>query len=119
MIRIALRYLLSGIPAPPPLGVYLWATLSVLLFGTLNLLFKAELWPATPAVPRLLGWTTVLAALAAVLQVLAWGWQWLQAYTGPGWLRRLASAVYMGGALLGLLLWLLGAVAWAMTVSRH
>ena len=117
MLRLMLRYLLSGIPAPPPLGGYLWSTLGVLVLSILSLLFKAELWPTTPALPRLLELATGLAALAAVPQALWWGWQWLQAYSGPSWLRRLASVGYVGGAMLCSLLWLLGLVNWLMKVG--
>ena len=119
MLRIMLRYLLSGIPAPPAPSNYAWATLSVLVFGLVNLVFQTELWPATPAMPRLLEIATGLSVLAAWPQVLWWGWQWLQAYTGPGWLRRVASVVYMCGAILGMLLWLLGAASWTTTVSSR
>jgi hypothetical protein len=119
MIRIVLRYLLSGIPAPPAPSNYAWATLSVLLFSLVNLVFQTELWPDMPAVPRQLEIVTGLAVLIAWPQALWWGWQWLQVYAGPEWLRRLASVGYIGGALLGLLLWLFGAVSWVMEVSSR
>ncbi len=100
------KLLFAGLFPPPGLGIGLWLTLLSLLIGALNLVFLAEIWPGTPAAKSVLLTLEWLLLLALLPQVLWWVWRWLRAYTGPGWLRVLATAVFLSGACVALALWL-------------
>lgn len=91
MMQAVLRYLLGGIPAPPPLGRATWVTLGVLVFSIVNVVGRTELWPHTPVLGR---WLPLAAGLAALLgsQVT---WVDLAAYTG-GLATVLALAQHRG-----------------------
>lgn len=104
--------LLVGLWPPPAPGTRLGLTLAGLAIGALNLAFLAEIWPHTPAArPRLLALEWLLV-LALVPQALWWAWRWRRAYAGPGWLRVLATAVFLSGAGATLFLWLAVLVGW-------
>jgi hypothetical protein len=101
-----LRRLAAGIAPPPAFGPRLWLTLATGVVGGLNLVFYSEIWPHTPAARPLLSALLWLVVLALPPQLLWWVWRWLRAYTGPGWLRLLATAVFLSGACLVLAGWL-------------
>ncbi len=92
------KLLLAGLWPLPPLGLRLWLTLAGLAVGVLNLVFLAEIWPHTPAAATTLLVLLWLLVLALLPQATAWAWRWLRAYAGPGWVRVLATAAFLGGA---------------------
>lgn len=97
-MRWWLRFLLSGLPAPPPVSRLLLITLGLLGLVGLNWQFRNEIWPNTPGVrsgvlPLGMG---ILWWLVLPPQVVAWGWRWLRACTGPSWLRLLLLMVLLG-----------------------
>ncbi|MGI4872745.1 MAG: hypothetical protein ACRYFX_16415 [Janthinobacterium lividum] len=47
-----------------------------------------------------------LLGLALLPQLMWWVWRRLRAYTGPGWMRLLATAAYLAGACVALVVWL-------------
>lgn len=96
------KLLFAGLFPLPALGIALWLTLLGLLIGALNLAFFTEIWPGTPTAKSTL---LALEWLLLLPQVLGWAWRWLRAYTGPGWLRVLATAVFLSGACVVLALW--------------
>jgi len=99
------KLLFAGLFPLPALGLGLWLTLLGLLIGALNLAFFTEIWPGTPAAKSALLTLEWLLLLALLPQALWWVWRWLRAYTGPGWLRVLATAVFLSGACVVLALW--------------
>ena len=101
------RLLFSGLLPPPPLGNRLAFTLMVGVILTLNLLLRVELWPHTPAAGPVLEALEALLVLALLPQLMRWGLRWVRAYTGPAWLRLLATTVYMSMACVGAVCWLL------------
>lgn len=101
-----LRRLAAGSTPPPAFGPRLWLTLATGAVGGLNLVFFSEVWPHTPAARPLLSALLWLVLLALPPQGLWWAWRWLRAYTGPGWLRLLATAAFLSGACVVLAGWL-------------
>ncbi|RZK61622.1 MAG: hypothetical protein EOO59_04600 [Hymenobacter sp.] len=111
------KLFLANLLPLPALGPRLWLTLAGLAIGGLNLVYLTEIWPHTPAAQSLLLKIEWLLLLALPPQVLWWAWRGLRASTGPGWLRGLATAVFLGGACLVLAGWvvlLLGGVGAAL-----
>ncbi|MGI4863631.1 MAG: hypothetical protein ACRYFZ_06875 [Janthinobacterium lividum] len=107
------KLLFAGLFPLPALGIGLWLTLLGLLIGALNLAFLAEIWPGTPTAKSTLLTLEWLLLLSLMPQAIWWAWRWLRACTGPGWLRMLATAVFLSGACVALALWfaiLLGGV---------
>ena len=98
--------LLTGLFPLPPLGRRLVFTLLATAAVGLNLLCLPELWPHTPNACRVLAVALWLLGLALVPQLMWWVWRWLRAYTGPGWVRLLATAAYLAGACVALVGWL-------------
>ncbi len=90
----------------PPLGLRLGLTLAGLAVGVLNLVFLAEVWPHTPAAAVVLLVLLWLLVLALLPQAARWAWRGLRAYAGPGWVRVLATAVFLSGAGVVLVGWL-------------
>ena len=101
-----LRRLAAGIAPPPAFGPRLWLTLAAGAFGGLNLVFFSEIWTHTPAARPLLSALLWLVVVVLPPQGLWWTWRWLRAYTGPGWLRLLVTAVFLSGTCLVLAGWL-------------
>jgi hypothetical protein len=100
------RLRFAGLLPSPPLGLRLWLTLGGLAVGALNLVFLAEIWPHTPAAAVALLVLLWLLVLALLPQAAWWAWRWLRAYAGPGWVRVLATAVFLSGACVVLVGWL-------------
>jgi hypothetical protein len=100
------KQLVAGLFPPPPLGTRLWLTLLGLAFGALNLAYLAEIWPHTAVAKTALLALEWLLLLAVLPQVLLWAWRWLRAYAGPVWLQVLATAVFLSGFCLAVVLWL-------------
>jgi hypothetical protein len=98
--------LFAGLFPPPPLGIRLWLTVLGLAVGGLNLAYLTEIWLHTPAAKTTLLAFEWLLLLAVLPQGLWWAWRWLRAYTGPGWLQVLATAMFLSGACVALALWL-------------
>ena len=99
------KLLVAGLCPLPALGPRLWLTLAGLAVGGLNLAYLAEIWPHTPAAKSVLLTAEWALLLALPPRALWWAWRGLRAYTGPAWLRRLATAVFLGGACLVLAGW--------------
>ena len=99
------KLLFAGLLPPPPLGIRLRLTLLGLAIGALNLACLAEIWPHTPAAKTVFLAFEWLLLLAVLPQGLWWAWRWLRAYAGPGWLRVLATAVFLSGACVVLAVW--------------
>lgn len=110
--------LLGGIPAPPPPGRLLWATLGLLAFTGLNLVFQTELWPHTPAAAHDLGLAASLAGLLALPQLLRWAWHWLRTWAGPWWLALPLKIAFVAALLPAAVVWLLGAGLWVVVVAN-
>lgn len=102
------KQLSAGLFPLPALGIGLWLTLLGLVIGALNLAFLPEIWPGTPAAKSVLLTLEWLLLLALPPQGLWWAWRWLRAYSGPGWLRMLARAVFWVGACVVLAAWMAG-----------
>lgn len=102
-----MRSYLGKFSSWPRVSVWLWGTLLLGAVAGLNLIFKAEIWPHTPLAGAF--WTRALwlALVLAGPQAGLWGWHWLRRYQGPGLLRVVLTAFYLGGSLLAMLLWLL------------
>lgn len=95
------------LPGWPVLPRWLWLMLAGLVFCISNELLIKELWPHVPAAKScfLVGaWLSVICVLPSLLWV---GWRWLLAWQGPILLRCLATAVFLVGAGVAGLLWLL------------
>lgn len=95
------------LPGWPVLPRRLWLTLGGFVLCTGNLLFKKELWPHTPAAESYLLVGAWLALVCALPQLLWVGWRWLLAWQGPALVRCLATAIFLAGASLGGILWLI------------
>jgi len=94
------------LPGWPVLPRQLWLTLTGLVFCLGNELFRKELWPHTPAAERCFLAGAWLLLVGVVPQLLWVGWRWLLAWQGPRLLRCLATAVFLAGAGVGSVLWL-------------
>ena len=94
------------LPGWPVLPHRLWLTLGGLAFCLGNLLGKKEVWPHTPmSEPCFL--TGAWLAFVCALPQLAWvSWRWLLAWHGPLLLRWLATAVFLAGTGVAVVLWL-------------
>jgi hypothetical protein len=100
------KLLVAGLYPLPPLSTGLWLTLAGLVTGELNRVYRAEIWPHTPAAASVLLVAEWVLALALVPQGLWWAWGWLSGYTGPSWLRLLAKIAFMCGACGAAVAWL-------------
>src|SRR6476469_6382931 len=81
--------------------------LGLLLAGWLlcwgGLAFRQEVLPSTPAAEGWLLAGLFLLPLLALLPLLQLGWHLLRSWGLPSWLRPLASLVYLGMAMVGVL----------------
>ena len=101
------KLLFAGLFPPPSLGTRLWLTIGCLAVVGLNLVYKAEIWSYTPHAEQVLMMLEWLLLLAVVPQVLWWAWNWLRAYSGPGWVQLIAKAVFMSGVCVVAAIWLI------------
>jgi hypothetical protein len=90
----------------PQLSRRLWHTLVLGAVAGLNLLWQAEIWPHTPRAGAFWAWMLWGTTVLALPQLWQCGWHWLRGYEGPALVRVALTAGYLGGSLLGLLLWL-------------
>jgi hypothetical protein len=94
------------LPGWPQVPRLLWLTLGGLLFCLTNLLFAKELWPHVSRANEFFSLGIWLLFIVLWPQLLGVAWRWLRSWQGPALLRWLATAVFLAGACVSGMVWL-------------
>ncbi|MBC6990628.1 hypothetical protein [Hymenobacter sp. BT491] len=112
-MRRFLFKLLLPLPVIPPM--FLW-TVAALLFVSLNLLWRQEIWPHTPGASPVLEALLITTLGCLIPQGMSIAWRWLSGHPGPRWMKALLQIgllpLLMGAALLALVCLIMAVIAW-------